>query len=194
MGGVDVTFQSSTQRRMVVQGVHLLGILHRTAPVPDPSSFNLMELATTSGDATVTTAWDHTINTVKTGDTLFTIGPAINRAGDGTITYVGLQNNTVSSFDGDMVVNSNTVQKGATFRIQHNMSSSIGVASVTAPLVYSDPTCCYPTSGTLEVVYDLSLKSPTLKETVVFSGTSCGAINYTTAVFHSASRTLSHCF
>lgn len=194
VGGVDITFDNATQRTMVVQGVHALGIEHVSPPVADPNAFDLMELATTSEDASVATRWDHTINTVKTGDELFTIGPSISRAGDGSISYGGLSNNTTSSFDGDIVVNSNTIAKGATLRIQHNMSKSVGVMSVTEPLVYSDATCCYPMSGTVETVYDLSLRSPTLKETIVFTGLSCGSITYTTTLFKSAPRTLSHCF
>ena len=43
-GGVEITFNSSTQRTIVVQGVHAIGIEHISAPVSDPSAFDLTEL------------------------------------------------------------------------------------------------------------------------------------------------------
>jgi hypothetical protein len=197
VGGVDVTFETTTRRRMVVKGVHAFGVHHSAATILDPSNFDLLTIA--SGhvkglpvDKNVFTRWDHTIHSVKVGDQLFSIGPTIDLSG-GKVTYGSFGNETKATFDGDIIVEGTTVAVGATLRVQHNMSSSIGVLTVTEPLEYSDPNCCWPTSGTVQVEYDRNLKAPTLEETVVFNA-SCGSIAYTSAALSNAPKTLSHCF
>jgi hypothetical protein len=193
-GGVEITFDSATVRRMVVKGVHAVGIKHETDPVTDPSSFDLSVLPTSkSEDETVDRIWDHTINSTKQGDSLFSIGPSISLNGS-TVSFGGTSNNTRASYDGDIVVTSDTVAAGAQLRVQHNISSSIGVVTVTTPLVYSDPSCCYPMSGEVRAVYDLGLRVPTVEERMVFTGSSCGQVRYTTSVYSNELITLSHCF
>ncbi|MBY0370274.1 hypothetical protein K2X33_06275 [bacterium] len=194
-GGLKITFNASdtSKRTVEILGVHALGINHTETPVPDPNSFDLMSLSTDLTDPNITKGWDHTINTVTTNDLLFQIGPDLKMSG-GRPYFDGLHNNTRATFDGAIQVDGNTVARGATFRVQHNISESLGVLVVTEPLVYSDPTCCYPMSGTVKGSYDRNLRAPTLDETVVFTGTSCGAIKYTNIVLDSVDKTLSHCF
>jgi hypothetical protein len=198
MGAVTVTYETSTRRRMVVGGVHAFGVYNMAGTtISDPSSFDLTTLpsghvAGAPADKTIITRWDHTIHTVKTGDQMFGIGPNISFSG-GSVTYGSFGTDTKATFDGDIVVEGNTVAAGATLRVQHNISASIGVLSVVEPLVYGDSNCCWPTQGTVQVEYDRNLKAPTLQETVVFQST-CGAIEYTTSSLTKASKTLSHCF
>ncbi len=197
-GPVTVTYETTTRRRMEIGGVHAFGVHHGVGSlIPDPSDFDLTTLpsghrAGASVDKNIITRWDHTIHTVKTGDQMFGIGPEISFSG-GKVTYGSFGTDTHATFDGDIVVEGNTVAAGATLRIQHNISSSIGVLSVIEPLVYGDPTCCWPTQGTVQVEYDRNLKSPTLEETVVFNST-CGSIEYTSSSLTKAAKTLSHCF
>ncbi len=193
VGGVEVTFQSASERRAIVKGVHALGVKHPSDPVTNPSAFDLTELPTSKAeDDTVDRIWDHTINTVQTGDTLLGIGQTVSLSGS-SVSFGGISSNTRASFNGDIVISSNTVAPGAQLRVQHNISSSIGVVTVVAPLVYSDPNCCYPTSGEVRAVYDLSLRVPTVEERLTFTGASCGQARYTTSVLSNTLVTLSHC-
>ena len=196
-GGVDITYETSTRRRMVVKGVHAFGVHHSAATIADPSDFDLTTIP--SGhveggppDEKIFTRWDHTIHSMKTGDSLFSIGPTIS-LNNGKVTYGSFGNETKATFDGDIIVDGNTVAVGATLRVQHNLSSSIGVLTVTEPLVYSDSNCCWPTSGTVHVEYDRNLKAPTIDETVVFSPT-CGTVDYTSTALSNSTVTLSQCF
>ncbi len=191
IGGVEVTFETTSRRRIDVKGVHAIGVQYSTAVISNLSALDPSLLAGTEPDAA--RKWDHTINTVKTGDSLFAVGPPISFNGT-SVSYGSFANDTTASFDGDIVVNGNTVSTGATLRVQHNLSESIGVLTVTSPLVYSDSNCCWPMSGTVHVEYDRNLKSPTLEETIEFTGSECGAINYTTTMVTGQARVLSHCF
>ncbi len=190
-GGMDIAFETTTRRRVVVNGVHAIGISHSIPMIPI-DVFDLKMLPT-SGEGS-RTEWDHTLNTVKTGDTLFELGIPIRQNADFSISFDSLENNVTASFDGDIVINNNTVERGAMLRIQHNLSESLGVLVVTEPLVYSDPTCCWPMSGAAATKYDQNLKTPTLEEEVLFTGTACGAIIYTSTAETEVEKTLQHCF
>lgn len=194
VGGVTVEFETPTRRRILVPGVHAIGVRHTDPVVPDPNSFNLLGLPTDHADHEIGIRWDHTINTITTGDPLFQIGPTIIQNPDTTISFTDLQNNTVATFDGDIVIDSGVVARGAALRVQHNLSESLGVVVVTEPLVYSDPTCCYPMSGTVYGQFDRNLRAPTLEEEIVFTGTSCGAILHTNLLSHNEAKVLKHCF
>ena len=191
VGGVEITFVSTTQRRMVVKGVHALGIQHSDYPITDTTTFDLKAIPT-DGES-IRKIWDHSIHSIQVGDPLFAIGPQINYSGS-AISYTGLQNDPTATFNGDINVNGTTVAVGATLRVQHNISRSIGVMSVITALDYSDPTCCWPMSGAVHVEYDRNYKAPTLEEDIVFTGASCGAIDYTTTTQSHVSKTLSQCF
>lgn len=191
IGGMDITFETATRRRIVVNGAHAIGV-SQEVPMTPVDVFDLKMLPTT-GEG-ITTEWDHTINTVKTGDLLFELGVRIIRNADFTISFDSIENDVTASFDGDIVVNGNTVERGAMLRAQHNLSQSLGVLVVTQPLVYSDPTCCWPMSGTVAAKYDQNLRTPTIEEEVVFTGTACGAVIYTSTAETEVEKTLQHCF
>ncbi len=193
MGGASVTFVSATQRRIEILGAHAFGFSFEDPPNIDPDSFDLTTVLADPNTPQSKREWDHTINSVKSGDTLFGIGPEITQNPDGTITFGDTNNDTVATFDGDFIVDGNVVARGGMLRQQHNLSESLGVLVVTEPLTYGDPACCYPTEGTMKSRYDFNLKSPTLEETIVFTST-CGEILYSSTAVSNEPRTLSHCF
>lgn len=192
-GGLSIEFVDATTRNVEILGVHALGISHNSAPVEDPDSFDLRTMSSDLSDPNLSKQWDHTINTVASGDLLFQIGPDLTMSG-GRPVFGGLGNNTRANFDGTIVVSGNTIARGATIRVQHNISESLGVLVVSEPLVYSDPTCCWPMSGKVIGQYDRNFRAPTLDETVEFTGASCGAIKYSNIVLSEVDKTLSHCF
>lgn len=183
-GGVEISFAGTT-RTINVKGVHAFAIKYESSLPIDPNSYNLVSLS--SG---VTVSWDHTINTVKTGDTLYEIGPSVTSSGG----FGEQENSPTATFDGDAVVVGNTLQKGAVFRIQQNIANSIAVAVVTEDLVYDDDTCCWPSSGVVESQFDRNYPAPTTSDRIEFTGASCGSVRYSTVEGNSARDMLLHCF
>jgi hypothetical protein len=187
-GGVEVAFNGDgTTRTINIKGVHAFAASYNSNPL-ESDDFDLLAIASSEK-----VSWDHTINTVKSGDTLFTVGPQVVQSG-ANYGFGEQLDNPTASFDGDVVVINNTVQPGAVFRIQQNIAQGTAVAVVTEALVYDDPTCCWPSSGVIESRFDLSYPAPTTEDRLEFLGTSCGAVRYTTVQGESARDTLRHCF
>lgn len=192
-GGAEVTFTSSTDRRIDFKGMHAKGLRYSSMPVNTSSTFDLTSLAD-SATLTANPAWDHTVSTVKTGDTLFGIGPSVILSSNGSVSFGDNASSPTATFDGDLVVSGNTVKKGAVLRVQQNIAQGIQVAVVTEDLVYGDSTCCWPTSGTIESRFDLNFPAATTEDKLEFLSTDCGAIRYTTVNGESSRTHLSHCF
>src|SRR5690606_17355508 len=72
VGGLDISFETATRRRVVVNGVHAVGIAHSKPPITT-DTFDLTSLPV-EDPGTISKEWDHTINTVKNGDPLFALG------------------------------------------------------------------------------------------------------------------------
>jgi hypothetical protein len=187
-GGVEITFENSTTRRMVIKGMHVKAARFTQMPISTTGSFDLTTLG-----SSLTMTWDHTINTVTTGETLFNIGPAVVGSA-GSASFGESSDAPTATFDGDIVVSGNTVQAGSVFRIQQNIAQGVAVAIVTSPLVYDDANCCWPSSGVIESRFDLSYPAPTVEDRIEFTGTACGAVVYETSEGVSARNTLTHCF
>lgn len=190
-GGVEIEFISSTERQITIPGVHALASYYRTSPINPNASFDLASL-----DAG-TSAWDQTINTVTSGEALYDLGPEISGSGS-SVRFGNVSMNPTAPADGTIIVQStaqtNTVQKGAVFKIQHNIDQGTSIAVVLEPLVYDDPNCCWPSSGVVESRYDRAHQAPTGQERLEFLSSGCGNVNYYTSAGLSNRTLLSHCF
>jgi hypothetical protein len=193
-GGVNVTFVDTNTRRISITGIHEVA--------ETSSSFNYANAGSTDLNQTVPVAvspiypWDHTVNTVKSGDIPMTSGPTMNSFGTG-FTFGDNSNivaNPVAPADGDATVvgfgPGATLKAGAVVRIQHNHSLSTSVSVVTTDLVFSFDTCCWPVSGSIHTEFDrfygggvYSAGNGTMPwpyEDLTF-GPACGQVNYSTA-------------
>lgn len=195
MGGARITFNSATQRTIVIDGIQVRSAIHLNNPVPDLDSFNLLELSVPGSSTTTRFAWDHTLNTIKAGDSLFEIGPSMTGTPATSVGFADdMASGTTAPFDGDIVVSNGRVLKGAAIRAQHNIAGGMAVMLVTEDLVWGDPNCCWPTSGTLRGEHDRNFPSSSLTETLTFTGAGCGKVSYETITGESLLNQLYHCF
>jgi|GEM_PF-2811218 len=194
-GGVQITFTSSTERKLDIKGVHVRSAIHPGySENVDTDTLDLLTLTNAEVTSKARFIWDHTLNTVKAGDSIFEIGPAISANADAPGFAEEMSSDTTAPLDGYILVSGNRVKKGATIRAQHNIASGIGIMIVTEDLVWSDPSCCWPTSGTIRGESDRNFSSATLTETLQFTGDSCGSIEYVTITGTSDVNQLYHCF
>jgi hypothetical protein len=194
-GGVQITFTSSTERKLEVKGVQVRSAIHPGySENVDTETLDLVALASPELTSKARFIWDHTLNTVKTGDSLFEIGPPLSGTADNPSFADEMSSGTTAPFDGYIIVSGNRVKKGATIRAQHNIAGGIGLMLVTEDLVWSDPNCCWPTTGTIRGESDRNFSSSTLTETLRFTGDRCGSIEYVTITGTSDVNQLYHCF
>lgn len=194
-GGVEITFTSATERKFDIKGVQVRSAIHPAySENVDVDTLDLLALNTPEATSKARFIWDHTLNTVKAGDALFEIGPPISGTADAPSFAEEMSSDTTAPFDGYIYVSGNRVKKGATIRAQHNIAGGIGIMLVTEDLIWSDPQCCWPTSGTIRGESDRNYPSSTLTETLTFTGDSCGSIEYVTITGTSDVTQLYHCF
>lgn len=191
-GGVDIKFDSATKRTLVIQGVQVKAGMFTTIPI-ETSNFDLHSVAAPGSGDGIRDSFDHTINSARSGEEVFVAGPTISLSGS-DVTFGGSAQPSKMSFDSDIVVEGNTLQKGAVIRIQHNIAQTQVVAIVTEDLVYSDPNCCYPMSGKIESRYDLAYLSSVQEDMIEFTGKSCGDVTFITSQGISSRTQLIHCF
>jgi hypothetical protein len=195
MGGVRITFDSTTERTIVIDGVQVRSAFHAASPVADLNDFNLLSIAIPGSDTSPRFVWDHTLNSIQAGDPLFEIGPQITGTPSTSVGFnEDMDSGTTAPFNGDIVVQGNRVKKGAAIRAQHNIAAGIGVMLVTEDLVWGDPNCCWPTSGTVRGEHDRNFPSGSLTETLEFTNEGCGKVRYSTITGDSVLNQLYHCF
>jgi len=200
-GGIDVTFVDATHRRISVSGMHVIALTETGAQYSNAGDFDL-DAVLTAAASTATKPWDHTLNTVKSGDVPYTSGPAFSTVTNGlAFASEDASDTPAAPADGDAIVEGygagTKVKAGATMRTQFNLTKSVAVSIVTEDLVWSSATCCWPTSGKIHTEYDRFFVGggfmPWPYEDLEF-GPDCGKVNYTTSEGDTGLTDLHQCF
>ena len=169
-GGTQVKFQSNTERRITIGGVHAENYAPLFGKVRNPNDV-YTDIVTKSKDDFLKKEWDHTVSTQVTGDRLYTKGDA---AEDTFATATSII--SVETTAGTPIA-----KAGAIIRTQHNLNLSLGFTTITKDLKYADSTCCWPTEGEIFTDFAPIFNLPNVggkaftEEIVVFkSGIECG--------------------
>ncbi len=142
-GGYQVTFTSPTVRSVKLLGMHLMGFVPKVTTETTQSL--VPTLTFDSLTVVLVKTFDHSLATEAAGDDLYNLGP-----GPGTDNPI-----IIDSTSGTPTITAGII------RSQFNISQSFGRTQVTTPLVYSDSTCCFPTSGEVETAFSPSYPLPT---------------------------------
>jgi hypothetical protein len=161
-GGYQITFPTANSREIRIAGVHLIGRAANSNPT-DASQFD----ALTSQLTSIIPSWDETLNTYYAGDT-YSISQG---SGEPILTET---QERVLKVQG--TGSTRTITDGV-IRTQHNLKHGLSRTYIQTALVYSDPTCCYPTSGQIHTDFDPHYPRPWAWEEVQFT-TTCGQVFY----------------
>ncbi len=176
--GTTVTFASTTERQVLIKGIHgknyqtLYGNVRPPQDVYNDLKAN-PTVAEPSADI-LTKVWDRTVASQLAGDRFY---ENKDEASDPTASA----NSTLSV---QWVSNVAVAKAGAIVRTQDNVRRALGISSITADLKYGDATCCWPTEGQVTTSYTTIFNLPSAnekaftEEVVDFTST-CGNVNVT---------------
>lgn len=173
-GGIRVKFQSATERRIFIAGVHAEGYQPFYENVRNPTDL-YSDLLNKPRDEVVKVRWDRTLNSQASGDRLYQTN---DEASD---TYATSDSNLVVNVVGSSVI----ARTGSVIKVQDNKRLTVGKAEITTDLAYTDPKCCWPTSGELTTTFVSFFNSPSSggkafqEEKVTFNGEGCGVATLT---------------
>lgn len=169
-GGVEVTFTASNERSIMIEGLQVKNFKPLNGEINNP-----LELYVTLQDQPVekvlAAASDKTFASIHAGDRQYEREDAVldfQFADDYPL---------IVKYSGTTPV----VLAGAKIRTQFNSRGALGLSTIVEDLRYEDPTCCYPTSGKINTVFNSLYNLPTVRrrtfmeESITFLST-CGAI------------------
>ncbi|MSP18320.1 MAG: hypothetical protein EXR74_01985 [Bdellovibrionales bacterium] len=170
-GGSIVTFTTSNERSIMVQGIQVKNFSPVNSEVNSPVDI-YGELQTKLTDQVITLFSDKTVASMKTGDRLY-------ERKDADLDFLlGDNYPLVVKYSGTTPV----VLSGAKLRTQFNHKGALGVSTVTEDLRYTDSNCCWPTSGKITTVFNELYILPQVRsrsfneEVVEFQSGTCGEV------------------
>lgn len=172
-GGIEVTFNASNERRINIQGIQVKNYGPNNGLVNSPIDM-YVDISSQGATNVLNLISDKTISSIEAGDRKF------ERVDAALDFQWGSSYPLEVKFSGTTPV----ILQGGKVRVQHNSSGALSLSTITQDLRFSDPTCCWPTSGQITTDFNSLYDLPTVrrktfdKEVVDFTST-CGQVTLT---------------
>ena len=169
-GGIDVTFSTSVERSIKISGIQVKSYSPKDTQYSSPLDFYIAIYNSGASDQGDLLS-DNTIATIKSGDRTY------ERKEAALDFQYGQDYPLEVKFSGLTPV----VTAGGKIRTQFNFKGALGLSTITEDLRYSDPACCWPTSGKLSTVFNENYILPVVRrqsfgvEEIEFTST-CGEV------------------
>jgi hypothetical protein len=169
-GGIDVTFTTTNERNLMIQGLQVKTYSPVNQEINSPIDL-YVDIQNKPSSQVLTLKSDHTFASIKNGDRKFE-----RKEADLDFTY-GQDYPLQVAYSGSVPV----VKAGGKIRTQYNSNQALAVTTISEDLRFTDPNCCWPTTGKITTefndLYALPLvsKKSFTQETMQFT-TTCGRV------------------